>query len=52
MRGNPNSVYKWLNPKDQNYKSCDIISGLSEEEANFLSNKINEMILRKRQQVS
>ena len=36
----------------KNYKSCDIISGLSEEEANFLSNKINEMILRKRQQVS
>lgn len=44
--------YRTINPKDQNYKSCDIISGLSEEEANFLSNKINEMILRKRQQVS
>lgn len=38
--------------KDSNYKFYDIISGLNEEQANFLSNKINEMILYKRKQVS
>lgn len=44
--------YRTIDTKDPNYKFYDIISGLDEGQANFLSNKINEMILSKRNQVN